>query len=83
MIPNFATGMLKRVERSFPLKRTSITPSCDHTDAVGNRRTSGRPTSLSASYTHYSLLRTAEDILGQSCLANACSATPMRSGFNL
>jgi hypothetical protein len=38
---------------------------------------------VSTSFTHYSLLRTAESILGVPCLSNACNATSMRSGFHL
>ena len=40
-------------------------------------------TRVSTSFNHYSLLRTAESILGLPCLANACNANSMRSGFHL
>jgi hypothetical protein len=40
-------------------------------------------TRVSTSFNHYSLLRTAESILGVPCLSNACNATSMRSGFHL
>jgi hypothetical protein len=32
---------------------------------------------------HYSLLRTTQQLLGLSCLANSCTAASMRAGFNL
>ncbi len=32
---------------------------------------------------HYSLLRTAQQLLGLPCLENSCSAASMRAGFNL
>ena len=37
----------------------------------------------STSFNHYGLLRTTESMLGLACLANACSATSLRSAFNL
>ena len=40
-------------------------------------------TSSGTAFTHYSLLRSAEEMLGLGCLANACSATSMRSSFGL
>ena len=40
-------------------------------------------TRVSTSFNHYSLLRTAESILGVPCLSNACNASSMRSGFHL
>jgi hypothetical protein len=36
-----------------------------------------------ASLSHYSLLRTTEDMLGLGCLANSCSASDFRSAFGL
>jgi hypothetical protein len=38
---------------------------------------------VSTSYNHYSLLRTAEDLLGLPALGNAASASPMESAFGL
>lgn len=38
---------------------------------------------VSTSYNHYSLLRTAEDLLGLPALGSAASATPMESAFGL
>jgi phosphatidylinositol-3-phosphatase len=35
----------------------------------------------STRFTHYSLLRTTEELLGLACLTNACRATSMRSAF--
>jgi acid phosphatase len=35
----------------------------------------------SVAHDHYSLLRTIEDLWGMPCLANSCSATPMREFF--
>lgn len=40
-------------------------------------------TRVGTPFSHYSLLRTTEDLLGQHCLANACSATSMVAGFRL
>jgi hypothetical protein len=36
-----------------------------------------------ASLSHYSLLRTTEDMLGLGCLANSCSPSDFRSAFGL
>ena len=38
---------------------------------------------VATSYNHYSLLRTAEDLLGLPALGNAASASPMESAFGL
>ena len=38
---------------------------------------------VSAAFDHYSLLRTMEELLGLSCLANACGARSMAAAFHL
>lgn len=38
---------------------------------------------VATKFTHYGLLRTSEKILGQTCLANACTASSLRSAFHL
>lgn len=38
---------------------------------------------VATTYTHYSMLRTAEELLGAPLLGSAATATSMRSGFHL
>jgi hypothetical protein len=39
--------------------------------------------SISTKYTHYGLLRTVEELLQKACLADACTATSLRTAFHL
>jgi len=38
---------------------------------------------VSTTFNHYGLLRASEEILGEPCLANACTATSLRAAFHL